>query len=98
MWSFHGTGGRLDGAVISYCDDDDYGNVVAIGQRRSEPAVVDIDDHLLTSYHLSGLVAGQTYRVTVCARTRVGCGQPFTVDLHTPPAGRTSLTLTFHTF
>jgi len=64
-------------------------DVVAIGQSRSEPAVVDIDDPQLTSCQLSGLTPGRMYRVTVCARTRVGCGQPFTADLHTPPAGRT---------
>ena len=75
------------------CDDDgsDADNVdAAPGQSQSEPAVVDIDDALLTSCQLSGLAPGQMYRVTVCAKTRVGCGQSFTVYLHTPPAGRTS--------
>ena len=77
------------------CDDGDDDDDAAIGQSQSEPAVIVIDDPTLTSCQLSGLGAGRTYRVTVCARTRVGCGQPFTVDVHTPPAGRTS-TLTIN--
>ena len=71
------------------CHDDDDDDDVAIGQPLSEPAVVDINNPQLTSYQLSGLEPGQIYRVMVCARTRVGCGQPYTVELHTPPAERT---------
>jgi len=74
--------------VTALRNDDDNDDLV-MGQSRSEPAVVDIDDPLLTSHHLNALVPGLTYRVSVCARTRVGCGHPVTVDLRTPPAGRT---------
>jgi len=64
-----------------------------VGQVRSAPSVISIDDPQLTSCHLNGLVPGLTYRVTICARTRVGCGRPYTVDLHTPPAGRESISV-----
>ena len=59
-----------------------------MGQSWSEPAVIDVDDPHMTSCPLSGLAPGEMYRVTVCAKTTAGCGQPFTVDLHTPHSGR----------
>ena len=62
---------------------------VAVGESRSEPVVMDIDDARVTGCRLTGLAPGRVYRVTVCATTSAGCGQTFTADLHSPPAGRT---------